>query len=103
MLGERALESLRGRVELAPRREHQTAAPRRDRETPRDARTGRALFEAGEQCLRSVDVTDRQRRFDRVAVDPPDRRLAEGDAFEHLERLRQVPVGGDRLAGRELG
>ena len=57
-------------------------------------RTGRALFEAGEQPLRSVDVADRQRRFDRVAVDPPDRRLAEGDAFEHLERLRQVPVGG---------
>ena len=51
----------------------------------------------------AVEVPHRDRRLDRVAVDPPDRGLPEIDAVELQHRLRKVSVGGLRVAGAQLG
>src|SRR5581483_6001686 len=89
---ERLRERLARELEIALGGMHETAATPADGEAPRNRRARGALLEASEQPPRAPDVADGKGGLDRVAVDPPDRRLAEVDAFEAFERLREQAV-----------
>ena len=87
MLGERELQRGGGALEISACGMEEAAAAGRDGQAPGNLRTSGAFLEAAEQLFGSLELADRDRGLDRVAVHAPDRRLAEVDAVELGERL----------------
>ena len=94
---------LPGGVELPAGREQQRPAPRGDGQAPRDARACGGLLEASRRAPRHGRAARLRRRLDRVAVQAPDRGLAEVHPLDLGQRLGEVPVGGRAVAGGQLG
>jgi len=103
MLHERGLERLGGELQVAFGGGEEATAARGHREAPGNLRASGLLLESRHPPPCALEIAAGDRRLDRIALDTPDRRLAEVDAVELRERRCQLPVGGLHIACGELG